>query len=126
MLTNVFQLADYAPINEHMITAMERLFEANGMINCGRLFDIDDIDADEYTVDPEAFDIRDLYDRRVPKTHFFKIYNVKKACPIPVGIITKMAMNKDDDVECFDLLPELVAKKNRSLIVQMKLRVFSH
>lgn len=124
MLANVFQLAEYDPINPNLITTMESLFENHGMVNCGRLSDGADIDSDEYLVDPQNFDIRELYDRRVPKTHFFAIYNVKHACPIPTGNITKMMMNKDDDAECFDLLPDLVAKKNRSLIVQMKLRVF--
>src|SRR5437763_1955413 len=121
MLANVFQLATYAPLNELMIADMEILFENHGMVNCGRLINVTDIDSDEYVVDPMNFDIRELYDRRVPKTHFFSIYNVKHACPIPVGNITKMMMNKDDDAECFDMLPGLVARKNRSLIVQMKL-----
>lgn len=124
MLAHVFQLADYSPINQAMITDMEALFEHHGMVNCGSLTDVSDIDPEEYLVDPLNFDLRELYDRRVPKTHFFSIYNVKRACPIPVGIITKLSMNDDDDIECTDLLPELVAKKNRSLIVQMKLRVF--
>jgi hypothetical protein len=105
-----------------MIIDMEALFERHGMINCGRLIDIIDIDSDEYIVDPLDFRIRELYDRRMPKTHFFSIYNVKRASPIPTKIITSFTMNDDDENEYSSFMPEMVERRNRSLIVQMKLR----
>lgn len=133
MLTNVFDLA--APhfqfnkfgitehsIDEQLILDTELLFEQHGMINCGRLVDIDSIDSNEYLVDPTNFLIRELYDRRMPSTHFFSIFNVKKASPIPATAISKFCMNDDDDTEYLSFMPELVAIRNRSLIVLMKLR----
>jgi hypothetical protein len=122
MLTNIFDLANHDPLNPQMILDMESLFERHGMVNCGRLTHVIDIDSDEYIVDPMDFRIRELYDRRVPKTHFFSIYNVKQACPIPTSIITSHAMNEDDEDELLSFMPEMVERRNRSLIVQMKLR----
>ena len=122
MLTNIFDLANYSPINPQMIDDMERLFESHGMINCGRMENISEIDRDEYIVDPIDFRIRELYDLRMPKTHFFSMYNVKCACPIPVNIITSFSMNENDDNEFISFMPEMVKRRNRALLVQMKLR----
>jgi hypothetical protein len=122
MLTNIFDLANHNPINLSLIDDMERLFESHGMVNVGRTTYYGDIDSDEYIVDPLDFRIRELYDRRMPKTHFFSIYNVKPACPIPTSIITSHAMDDDDMDEFISFMPEMVARRNRSLIVQMKLR----
>ena len=122
MLTNIFDLANYNPINPQLIEDMERLFESHGMINCGRLDTVIDIDSDEYIVDPLDFRIRELYDLRMPKTHFFSVFNVKPACPIPTKIITTFTMNDNDDNEFLSFMPEMVERRNRSLVVQMKLR----
>jgi hypothetical protein len=105
-----------------MIIDVESLFERHGMINCGRLTNIIDIDDDEYVVDPIDFRIRELYDRRMPKTHFFSIYNVKLASPIPSKVITTFTMDDDDMDEFISFMPEMVERRNRSLVVQMKLR----
>jgi hypothetical protein len=122
MLTNIFDLATHNPLNLHLITDVERIFESHGMINCGRLDTIIDVDSDEYIIDPVDFRIRELYDRRMPKSHYFSIFNVKPACPIPVRTITTFTMNEEDEDEYMSFMPEMVERRNRSLLVQMKLR----
>jgi hypothetical protein len=122
MLSTIFDIATHDPINPSLIIDVERLFESHGMVNCGRLFNPTEIDSDEYIVDPEDFSIRELYDRRLPKTHYFSVFNVMRACPIPTMGIISNAMNNEDEDEFFSFMPEMVKRRNRSLIVQMKLR----